>query len=71
MAIYALTQNDIKKTVDFSMSSQLDLIIVTIGIKQPYQAFLHIYKNTFFKGILFLYPALLSTASMTNKVFEK
>lgn len=52
------------------MSSQLDLIIVTIGIKQSYQAFLHICTNTFFKGILFPYSALLSIASTTNKVFE-
>eukprot|EP00069_Balaena_mysticetus_P008309 bmy_05938T0 len=36
-----------------SCSSQLGLIIVTIGINQPYLAFLHICTHAFFKAILF------------------
>ncbi|MDD3237700.1 MAG: NADH-quinone oxidoreductase subunit L [Candidatus Gastranaerophilales bacterium] len=53
-AFFALCQNDIKKMLAHSTSSQLGLMFVALGILAPSAALFHFSMHAFYKALLFL-----------------
>nr|QUS63997.1 NADH dehydrogenase subunit 5 [Diploderma vela] len=53
-ALSALTQNDIKKVIALSTSSQLGLMMTAIGLNCPNLAILHMISHATFKATMFL-----------------
>nr|YP_980227.1 NADH dehydrogenase subunit 5 [Furcifer oustaleti]BAF44041.1 NADH dehydrogenase subunit 5 [Furcifer oustaleti] len=53
-SLTALYQNDLKKIIALSTLSQLGLMMVAMGLNQPYLAFIHISTHASTKATLFL-----------------
>ena len=70
-ALIALSQTDIKKVLAYSTVSQLGYMFLGLGVGAYTGAFFHVLTHAFFKALLFLGAALLSTPWVMNRICAK
>jgi NADH-ubiquinone oxidoreductase chain 5 len=53
-ATTATTQNDLKKIIAYSTTSQLGFMFISCGLSEYFLSFFHLFNHAFFKALLFL-----------------
>jgi len=70
-AACGLLENDLKKVIAFSTSSQLGYMVVACGISQYSLALFHLINHAFFKALLFLSPGAVLHAIADEQDMRK
>ena len=66
-----MIDNDIKRVIAKSTTSQLGYMIVAIGLSQGPLALFHLFNHSFFKSLLFLSSGAILHALMDNQDIRK
>lgn len=70
-AYFALTQNDIKRMLAHSTSSQLGLMFVALGVLAPSAALFHFLIHAYYKALLFLSAGIVIIYLQHNQDMRK